>query len=63
VEVHRANIMHKLAVRSFPEALRIAYAAGLPDRVPVRQDVTQDVTQDVRLSSLVASNWRADREA
>jgi two-component system response regulator FixJ len=29
VEVHRANLMMKLRVRSFPEALRIAFAAGL----------------------------------
>jgi two-component system, LuxR family, response regulator FixJ len=36
VEVHRSNIMHKLGVKSFPEALRIAYAAGLPDHVPAR---------------------------
>jgi two-component system, LuxR family, response regulator FixJ len=28
VEVHRANIMTKLAVHSFPAALRIAFAAG-----------------------------------
>lgn len=29
VEVHRANVMTKLGVRSFSEALRIAFAAGL----------------------------------
>lgn len=29
VEVHRANLMAKLDVASFPEALRIAFAAGL----------------------------------
>jgi two-component system response regulator FixJ len=29
VEVHRANLMAKLGVRSFPDALRIAFAAGL----------------------------------
>ena len=29
VEVHRANVMTKLAVRSLSEALRIAFAAGL----------------------------------
>lgn len=29
VEVYRANVMTKLEVRSFPEALRIAFAAGL----------------------------------
>ncbi|MGE3746239.1 MAG: response regulator transcription factor [Sphingomonadaceae bacterium] len=29
VEVHRANLMDKLGVASFPEALRIAFAAGL----------------------------------
>lgn len=29
VEVHRANVMTKLNVRSFSEALRIAFAAGL----------------------------------
>jgi two-component system response regulator FixJ len=29
VEVHRANAMTKLGVASFPEALRIAFAAGL----------------------------------
>lgn len=29
VEVHRANMMTKLGVVSFPEALRIAFAAGL----------------------------------
>jgi two-component system response regulator FixJ len=29
VEVHRANVMSKLAVRSLSEALRIAFAAGL----------------------------------
>lgn len=29
VEVHRANIMMKLRVRSFPEALRIAFVVGL----------------------------------
>lgn len=31
VEIHRANLMHKLAVKSFPEVLRIAFAAGLPE--------------------------------
>lgn len=29
VEVHRANLMMKLQVRSFPEALRLAFVAGL----------------------------------
>jgi len=29
VEMHRANMMEKLGVRSLPEALRIAYEAGL----------------------------------
>lgn len=29
VEVHRANLMAKLGVSSFPDALRIAFAAGL----------------------------------
>jgi two-component system response regulator FixJ len=29
VEVHRANLMMKLGVASFPDALRIAFAAGL----------------------------------
>lgn len=36
VEVHRSNIMHKLGVKNFPEALRIAYSAGLPERLPPR---------------------------
>ena len=31
VEIHRANLMHKLAVASLSEALRIAFAAGLGD--------------------------------
>lgn len=31
VEIHRANVMDKLAVRSLSEALRIAFAAGLGD--------------------------------
>jgi two-component system response regulator FixJ len=30
VEIHRANVMRKLRVHSFPEALRIAFAAGMP---------------------------------
>jgi two-component system response regulator FixJ len=29
VEIHRANLMHKLAVHSLSEALRIAFAAGM----------------------------------
>ena len=29
VEIYRANLMTKLQVRSLPEALRIAFAAGL----------------------------------
>lgn len=29
VEVHRANVMAKLAVRSFPDVMKIAFAAGL----------------------------------
>ncbi len=29
VEVHRANVMTKLGVHNFPDALRIAFAAGL----------------------------------
>ena len=34
VEIHRANLMNKLGVRSLSEALRIAFAAGEgPDRV------------------------------
>lgn len=32
VEVHRANLMSKLAVRSLSEALRIAFTAGLDSR-------------------------------
>jgi two-component system response regulator FixJ len=32
VEVHRANVMTKLGVRSLSEALRIAFAAGLGSR-------------------------------
>jgi two-component system response regulator FixJ len=31
VEIHRANLMHKLGVASLSEALRIAFAAGLGD--------------------------------
>lgn len=34
VEIHRANLMQKLNVRSFPEALRLAFTAGLPDECP-----------------------------
>ncbi|MGE3692088.1 MAG: response regulator transcription factor [Novosphingobium sp.] len=30
VEIHRANLMRKLDVRSFPDALRIAFSAGMP---------------------------------
>jgi two-component system, LuxR family, response regulator FixJ len=30
VEIHRANVMRKLGVPSFPDALRIAFAAGMP---------------------------------
>ncbi|HWU02588.1 MAG TPA: response regulator, partial [Novosphingobium sp.] len=30
VEIHRANVMRKLGVQSFPDALRIAFAAGMP---------------------------------
>jgi two-component system response regulator FixJ len=30
VEVHRANLMRKLNLQSFPDALRIGYAAGMP---------------------------------
>ena len=33
VEVHRANLMAKLQVKSLSEALRIAFAAGLQDEV------------------------------
>lgn len=31
VEIHRANVMHKLGVQSLSEALRIAFAAGVGD--------------------------------
>ena len=34
VEVHRANLMSKLDVRSLSEALRLAFAAGLPHDSP-----------------------------
>jgi len=34
VEVHRANLMSKLDVRSLSEALRLAFAAGLPQDPP-----------------------------
>ena len=34
VEIHRANLMDKLEVRSLSEALRIAFAAGLDDDEP-----------------------------
>lgn len=34
VEVHRANLMQKLHVRSFSDALRIAFAAGFADDAP-----------------------------
>lgn len=30
VEIYRANVMRKLSVQSFPDALRIAFAAGMP---------------------------------
>ena len=30
VEIHRANVMRKLGVHSFPDALRVAFAAGMP---------------------------------
>ncbi|HZU62594.1 MAG TPA: response regulator [Novosphingobium sp.] len=30
VEIYRANLMRKLGVQSFPDALRIAFAAGMP---------------------------------
>lgn len=33
VEVHRANLMQKLNVRSFSDALRLAFAAGLTDEI------------------------------
>lgn len=36
VEIHRANLMDKLQVRSLSEALRIAFAAGF-DEVPPQQ--------------------------
>ena len=32
VEIHRANLMEKLGVRSLSEALRIAFAAGLGEQ-------------------------------
>ena len=32
VEIHRANLMSKLKVSSFSEALRIAFAAGLDEQ-------------------------------
>jgi len=34
VEIHRANVMDKLGVRSLSEALRIAFAAGLGTETP-----------------------------
>jgi two-component system response regulator FixJ len=34
VEVHRANLMSKLNVRSLSDALRLAFAAGLPSAGP-----------------------------
>lgn len=34
VEVHRANLMAKLEVRSLSDALRIAFAAGMGENVP-----------------------------
>jgi two-component system response regulator FixJ len=30
VEVHRANVMRKLGVHNFPDALRVAFATGMP---------------------------------
>jgi len=33
VEVHRANLMQKLNVRSFSDALRIAFAAGMTEEM------------------------------
>ena len=30
VEIHRANVMRKLGVHSFPDALRVAFAADMP---------------------------------
>jgi len=35
VEVHRANVMRKLEVTTFPDALRIAFAAGMPFPSPL----------------------------
>lgn len=34
VEVHRANLMHKLNVHSFSDALRVAFAAGIANEAP-----------------------------
>lgn len=48
VEIHRANAMKKLGVHSFPDALRIAFAAGLPvdpgdiDRTAIAPETRQD---------------------
>ncbi|MFV0624499.1 response regulator transcription factor [Sphingomonas sp. ac-8] len=42
VEVHRANLMSKLGVHSLSEALRIAFAAGLPDPRPPGAPPTGD---------------------
>lgn len=38
VEVHRANVMHKLGARSLSDALRIAFAAGLGNEDGKRAD-------------------------
>lgn len=35
VEIHRANLMTKLGVRSLSEALRIAFAAGIGEQEPL----------------------------
>jgi len=38
VEVHRANVMRKLDVKTYPHALRIAFAAGMPFPSPLDSD-------------------------
>ncbi|MCJ8159756.1 response regulator transcription factor [Sphingomonas sp. LaA6.9] len=38
VEIHRANLMTKLAVHSLSEALQIAFAAGLGDAPPIASE-------------------------
>lgn len=62
VEVHRSRIMHKLRARSFPQALRLAFCAGMPFAADWWESIetVEQATKKMR-SNMQGHGWKPGR--